>query len=370
MPTIPLNGAHLRVRLIEIEVAKLRLDPENPRLHSAYLTHALTAQPTEKQIAQVLEQLPEFQALLDAITRNHGCFQPPLVTIDCRVLEGNRRVTALRKLRAEHPKSRQWESVTVEQLVNRIPVSQEKALRAKFHLEGLLPWDGLSQLTEYLGVAEREGPDFLAMMLGRFRPQIEPLLVAGRCVRLFSQNYPALRSSELLWILTGLCGVKQIEPQVAFSPSLRCLWTEKDEERPKQQPFPLEQVMRWLAEGRFTKPYQNDQRQYALKPAQVPTLFRAVRQAGEEALTYFLEPDGSLAKAVAFLQDGYSTYHRQQRQALQQTQKFLDLLNRLKGIRRDENPDLHRQALACYHRLGQLLNVKQKEVANVHQSRH
>jgi hypothetical protein len=43
MPTIPLNGVHLRVRLIEIELSKLRLDPENPRLHSAYLTHQLTA---------------------------------------------------------------------------------------------------------------------------------------------------------------------------------------------------------------------------------------------------------------------------------------------------------------------------------------
>jgi hypothetical protein len=70
----------------------------------------------EKQIAAVLEQLPEFQALLDAITRNDGVFQPPLITTDFRALEGNRRVTALRKLHAAEPKNTQWRTVTAHQL--------------------------------------------------------------------------------------------------------------------------------------------------------------------------------------------------------------------------------------------------------------
>src|SRR6266542_3952944 len=51
------------------------------------------------------------------------------------------------------------------------------------NIETMLAWDSLSVLTEYLGVAEREGPDALAQMLGRYRPQIEPLLIAGRCLR-------------------------------------------------------------------------------------------------------------------------------------------------------------------------------------------
>jgi hypothetical protein len=135
MTTLPLNGVRLRVRLVEVEVSRLKLDPENPRLHSAYLTHDLPARPNEKQIAAVLEQLPEFQALLDAITRNDGVFQPPLVTADFRVLEGNRRVAALRKLQAADAKNTQWRTVTVHQLGVRIPAEQERALRAKFHLD-------------------------------------------------------------------------------------------------------------------------------------------------------------------------------------------------------------------------------------------
>jgi len=39
MTSLPLNGVRLRVRLVEVEVNRLKLDPENPRLHSAYLTH-------------------------------------------------------------------------------------------------------------------------------------------------------------------------------------------------------------------------------------------------------------------------------------------------------------------------------------------
>jgi hypothetical protein len=146
MTTLPLNGVRLRVRLVEVELSRLKLDPENPRLHSAYLTHDLPARPNEKQIAAVLEQLPEFQALLDAITRNDGVFQPPLVTADFRVLEGNRRVTALRKLHAADARNAQWRAVTVHQLGVRIPAEQERSLLstgeqhwAKFHLENALP---------------------------------------------------------------------------------------------------------------------------------------------------------------------------------------------------------------------------------------
>ena len=172
MITIPLNGARLRLRLIEAEVSRLKLDPENPRLHSAYLTHDLPARPNEKQIAAVLEQLPEFQALLDAITRNDGVFQPPLLTADFRVLEGNRRVTALRKLHAAEPKNPQWRTVTAHQLGARLPAAQERALRV--------------------------------------------------------------------------------------------IYTERDEERPQKQPFTLQQVMKWLVEERFTQPYEDGERTYAV----------------------------------------------------------------------------------------------------------
>ena len=91
MTTIPLNGGHLRIRLVEAEVSKLKLDPENPRLHSAYLTHDLPAKPTQAQLSAALERLPEFQLLIDALIRNNGCFQPELVTADFRVLEGTTR---------------------------------------------------------------------------------------------------------------------------------------------------------------------------------------------------------------------------------------------------------------------------------------
>jgi hypothetical protein len=139
------------------------------------------------------------------------------------------------------------------------------------------------------------------------------------------------------------------------------VFTDTDGERPAQQPFPLSQVLRWLVEGRFTKPYRMaDGRQVALKPTQVAAAFRRVRQAGEETLAYFLEPEGSLSKAVAFLDSGQEALHWRRKQAINLTQKYLDLLNQLKPIRRDENPELHREALACYHRLEQLLGVRRR----------
>jgi hypothetical protein len=234
------------------------------------------------------------------------------------------------------------------------------------NIENALPWDALSQLTEYLAVAERDGPDLLATMVGKFRPQIEPLIVAGRAVRRFAETYPDLRSQDLLLILVGLCGVRRIIPEVTFAPSLRVIYTDKDEERPQKQPFPLAQVMKWLVEGRFTHPYEDGQRSYTVKPIYVPAILREVRQSGEEAMSLFLEEDGSLAKAMAFLQDGYSALHREQRRALRQTQKYLDLLNGMKAIKQSETPDLYRETKSCLQRLEQLLGIKRKEVNYVH----
>src|SRR5262249_12208540 len=123
--------------------------------------------------------------------------------------------------------------------------------------------------------------------------------------------------------------------------------------------------MRWLVEGRFTQPYEDGERNYDVRTVYPPTLFREVRQAGEEAMSLFLEEGGSLAKAMAFLQNGYSALHREQRRALRQTQKYLDLLNSMKTIKQSETPDLYREAMACLHRLEQLPGSKRKEAAYV-----
>lgn len=276
------------------------------------------------------------------------------------MLEGNRRVAALRVLHQRGDGAR-WARVTVAQFVDRITPAQEQAVRAKYHLEGALPWDHLSQLAEYLALSEREGPEVLAQMLNRFPRQIEPLLVAARCVRLFSDQYPEERSSDELWALIGLCGVKQITPKVVFSRSTRVLFTHSDERRPDKQPYSVNQIFRWLAEGRFTRAYENaDGRRITIRPDQVPALFRQVRQAGEQALSYFLEADGSLAKATASLEAAKLFMSWQHRQALQITRRYVDLLNQMKPIRREENPDLYRDAVACYHRLGDLLGLAGK----------
>lgn len=361
MTTLTVNGADVRVRLLDVDPLKLRLDPENPRLHSAYLTHTLSAEPSQRELSDALQALPEFQDLVDAVRRNRGCFRPPLVTADSRVLEGNRRVAALRLVAAEHPKDPHWRSVTVEQLVERASPAQEQAIRAKFHLENALPWDGLSQLAEYSAIAEREGPETLAAMLKRYRKQIEPLLLAGRCLSSYSKAYPSACEPDTLRVLVGLCGVKQIEPQVSFSRITRCIFTDDDSRRPPEQPFPLSQIYPWLAEGRFTRGYSDGGVDWQVAPAQAPAMFLRVRQAGGEALAYFLETNGSLAKAVASLDATADTPHWQQKHALRLTNKYLELLNRLEAIRRDESPDLHREAVACYHRLGQLLGQSGKE---------
>lgn len=265
----------------------------------------------------------------------------------------------------EDPQNTRWTTVTVHQLMARVSPEQERALRAKFHLEQALAWDGLSQLTEYVAMAERDGADALATMLGKFRSSVEPVVVAGQAVRLFSRSHAESRSQELLWVLVGLCGVREIVPKVMISTAARCIYTADDDQRPREQPFTLAQIMKWLAEGRFTNPYEENGRSHAIKRALIPAVFRDVRRAGEQALSYFLEEGGSLAKAAYHLDNGYSAYHREQVRLLKQSQQYLDVLATLRTIRRDEQPDLYRDASAIYNRLAVLLSPRLKEAAYV-----
>ena len=361
MPHVIVNGSKLTVRFLDVELARLKLDAANPRLHSAYLTHQLKARPSQADIEQILVALPEFADLLNAIARNEGCFQPPLVASDLRVLEGNRRVAALRVLRAR-PDGAQWARVTVAQFVDRLSATQEQSVRAKYHLESALPWDHLSQLAEYLALAEREGTDVLAGMLSRPERHIEPLLVAGRLVRRFSDQYPDLHAVDDLRVLVGLCGVKQIAPKVVFSRATRLLFTHTDDLRPGKQPYPVDQVLGWIAEGRFTRPFiTEDGQEVRVRPEQVPAAFRQVREGGEEPLSYFHEADGSLAKALSSLVGATPVIGWQHQRALTMTRRYVDLLEKLKPIRQRESPDLYRDALNCHRRLGELLGLGRKE---------
>jgi hypothetical protein len=43
----------------------------------------------------------------------------------------------------------------------------------------------------------------------------------------------------------------------------------------------------------------------------------------------------------------------------------LDILSSLRTIRRDENPDLYREAVAIYNRLAVILSPRQKEAIHV-----
>jgi hypothetical protein len=370
MPTLVVNGTKLPVRLVEVELSKLRLDPENPRLHSAYLTHDLPSAPSQKQIEEALARLPEFATLVDALARNQGCFHAPLITDDLRVLEGNRRVAAMRRVHAEHPKTARWHKLTVQQIVGAVAPALERAIRAKYHLENALPWDGLSQLTEYTALAEREGADRLAHLLGRSRTQVEPVLVAGRCLAAFSAQHPESRAPSALWVLAGLCGVKQIEPQVAISRTTRFIYSDQDHERPQRQPYPTSRFYQWVAEQRFTRPHQEATTSFQIKPAQVPAAFRRVREAGDEALAYFLEPDGGLAKAIALLERNDPTPYWQHQRAIQLTRKYIDLLSQMSVIHREASPDLYRDATTAYLRLEQLLGLDRKEKPRVHASGH
>ena len=75
MATLTVNGASLSIRLLEVELNKLQLDPENPRLHSFYLTHELPAQPTQVQSDDGAATLQDAESVADLHLAKAGLVQ-------------------------------------------------------------------------------------------------------------------------------------------------------------------------------------------------------------------------------------------------------------------------------------------------------
>lgn len=146
---IPLDGRDTSVELSSISLDRLLLDEDNPRI-SFFKDNQVVAALTEQQIEFALSQgNPEsWRKLKDSIHNNRGVVTPiwvePLQTPTgelFRVIEGNSRVLAYRKLMAEEPQEAKWQTILAYVLPREVSGEQKNFIRLLSHLRGATDWD-------------------------------------------------------------------------------------------------------------------------------------------------------------------------------------------------------------------------------------
>jgi hypothetical protein len=146
----------------EVPVEKLRLDPDNVRFR--HLDKVMTSE----EIQEYIWNEPDTKVLFKQITASGGLSEPPYVTADYLVKEGNRRVVCLWKanelqkigqLDGKLPKDA-FEKVQVNVFEEGISPEEVDVLLARWHVTGKKEWDALNQANHIWKMYNERGVSF------------------------------------------------------------------------------------------------------------------------------------------------------------------------------------------------------------------
>jgi hypothetical protein len=156
---IPLGPTRVEVVLAEIDLDDLKLDPTNPRITFKLKSAGVTATADEKQLEELLWEDPDVKALKRAIEANGGLIEAIIVSgKDGTVLEGNCRLTSLRKLRAEtESKDPRWLTVRARVLPASVDRNTVDALLGELHIAGKNEWTPFEQAAHLYRMNNQKG---------------------------------------------------------------------------------------------------------------------------------------------------------------------------------------------------------------------
>lgn len=187
---ISLDGRATIVGLERVPLDQLVLDEFNPRI-SFFKDNQAVADLSEQQVEFALSQgNPEaWRKLKDSIHNNRGVVNPIWVEpVDLaggrrfRVIEGNSRVLACRRLAGEEPGEALWHTILAYVLPDAVSAEQKNFIRLLSHLRGATDWDAYDKAKYLYRLWDEDGwpIDRLEKQTKMTRRQIEQNIEAYR----------------------------------------------------------------------------------------------------------------------------------------------------------------------------------------------
>jgi hypothetical protein len=134
-----IGGKRLFLKLVSIDPYTVKLDIENPRI-SYHLQQLPEQERNEAACELLLYSQEDIEALKRSIIQTHGVQEPIYITDEATVVEGNRRVVALRDLKRQFPDNPAFAHVPAWILPKGTPDSVIKDLIHAVHLNTKRAW--------------------------------------------------------------------------------------------------------------------------------------------------------------------------------------------------------------------------------------
>ncbi len=151
--TITLENKEITIHRRRVPIGELHLDPNNQRIQFA-IAQRRPNEISEEQIERILWQYDFVKNLYHSIEQNGGLIHPVAILRDGRVIEGNCRTVALRKLSKEYPGDPRFALVSCEVFPNDLTDDQLTLLLGEWHIAGKHEWNPYEK-AEYMYKATR-----------------------------------------------------------------------------------------------------------------------------------------------------------------------------------------------------------------------
>jgi hypothetical protein len=159
---IPINGKLQKIGIRFIDINKLVLDQNNPRISFFKDNQPKENLNNEDVVFALTQKRPDaFRKLKDSIDNNKGIISPiwlePLAEDKFRVIEGNSRVVVYFQLREDQPYEKSWKTIMSYILPDKISREEINFVRLLAHLRGTNEWDAYEKAKYLFKLWKEEG---------------------------------------------------------------------------------------------------------------------------------------------------------------------------------------------------------------------
>ena len=138
---ITLSGTRVQVRVQELALSAVKLDPTNPRVANTVLINSFgEGDALQAALAKLLWDDPDVHALYQSVLQNKGLIERIIVRHDGVVAEGNCRTVVYKKLAENYPNEPTWRRIPARVLPADITNRQVAILLGELHVGGKNQW--------------------------------------------------------------------------------------------------------------------------------------------------------------------------------------------------------------------------------------
>lgn len=185
-------------------LSDLKLDPENPRIrHERVSKEAEGGHLTESDIEEILWEKDEVKKLYRSIKASGGLSEPIYITSNGKAIEGNERITALRKIQSDLEEGGNFgeeqeesmrelvENVQVKILPDDLREEEKDIFLAREHVTGKAEWPALEQAAHLYKMHQHDGltQSEIAELLGRSRSWVSQKINAYEWTEAYLDKY-------------------------------------------------------------------------------------------------------------------------------------------------------------------------------------